>query len=83
MSLKFKNFIRTKFLFLILITFIPLIFGLIIYMTNEKDAYAAVNLSPDNHEIISLGKSVYSQNCASFHGIKLEGQKNWMSRLPD
>ena len=83
MSLKFKNFIRTKFLFLILIIFIPLIFGLIIYMTNEKDAYAAVNLSPDNHEIISLGKSVYSQNCASCHGIKLEGQKNWMSRLPD
>ena len=33
--------------------------------------------------IIENGKKVYANNCASCHGINLEGQKNWMSRLPD
>ena len=41
------------------------------------------SLNPDNKETILLGKSVYVQNCASCHGTKLEGQKNWMLRLPD
>ena len=27
--------------------------------------------------------SLYQNNCASCHGVKLEGQKDWMSRLPD
>tara|TARA_B110000003_G_scaffold226671_1_gene227698 strand:+ start:254 stop:760 length:507 start_codon:yes stop_codon:yes gene_type:complete len=83
MSLNFKSFIKIKFLLVIIIPTFLLFFGMIIYMTNEKDAQAAYILNPDNYDIVELGKSVYVQNCASCHGIKLEGQKNWMSRLPD
>ena len=54
---------------------------MVIYLSKEKVAKAAITLNPDNKEIILLGKSVYVQNCASCHGTKLEGQKNWMSRL--
>ena len=83
MSLNFKSFIKNKSLFLITVPSIILILGIIIYLAEEKVAEAAITLNPDNKETISLGKSVYVQNCASCHGVKLEGQKDWMSRLPD
>ena len=83
MSLNFKSFIKNKSLFLIIVPSIILILGLVIYLAKEKVAEASITLIPDNKEAISLGKSVYVQNCASCHGSKLEGQKDWMSRLPD
>ena len=83
MSLNFKSFIKNKFLFLIFIPSIILIFGMVIYLIEEKVAEAAISLNTNNKQTILLGKSVYVQNCASCHGVKLEGQKDWMSRLPD
>merc|ERR1711912_97689 len=76
MSLNFKSFIKNKFLFLIFIPSIILMLEMIIFMTEEKFAQAAITLNPDNKETILLGKSVYIQNCASCHGAKLEGQKD-------
>ena len=83
MSLNFKNFIENKSLFLVIIPSIILTLGMVFYFAEEKVAEAAITLNPDNKETILLGKSVYVQNCASCHGVKLEGQKDWMSRLPD
>ena len=74
MSLNFKSFIKNKFLFLIFIPSIILMLGMIIFMTEEKFAQAAITLNPDNKETILLGKSVYIQNCASCHGAKLLGK---------
>ena len=83
MSLNFKSFIKNKSLLLIIVPSIILILGMVIYLAKEKVAEASITLIPDNKEAISLGKSVYVQNCASCHGVNLEGQKDWMSRLPD
>ena len=83
MSLNFKSIIKNKPLFLIIVPSIILILGMVIYSAKEKVAEASITLIPDNKEAMSLGKSIYDQNCASCHGIKLEGQKDWMSRLPD
>ena len=83
MSLNFKSYIKNKSAFLIIIPSIILILGMVFYFAEEKVAEAAITLNPDNKETILLGKSVYVQNCASCHGVKLEGQKDWMSRLPD
>ena len=83
MSLNFKSFIKIRFLLGIFIPIFLLFFGIIIYMPKDKNAQAAYILNPDNRDIVELGKSVYVQNCASCHGVKLEGQKDWMSRLPD
>src|SRR5260221_7027512 len=33
--------------------------------------------------LIALGKTVYSDHCASCHGANLEGQPNWKERLPN
>ena len=83
MSLNFKSFIKIRFLLGIFIPIFLLFFGIIIYMHKDKTAQAAYILNPNNRDIVELGKSVYVQNCASCHGVKLEGQKDWMSRLPD
>ena len=83
MSLNFKSFIKIRFLLGIIIPIFLLFFGIIIYMPKDKNAQAAYILNPDNRDIVELGKSVYVQNCSSCHGVKLEGQKDWMLRLPD
>ena len=31
---------------------------------------------------VALGKTVYAEHCASCHGAKLEGQRDWKSPLP-
>jgi mono/diheme cytochrome c family protein len=36
---------------------------------------------PDNPAVVTRGKAVYDQHCASCHGAKLEGQPNWRKRL--
>ena len=83
MSLNFKSFIKIRFLLAIFIPTSLLFFGIIIYILKDKNAQAAYILNPDNYDIVELGKTVYFQNCASCHGVKLEGQKDWMSRLPN
>ena len=37
---------------------------------------------PDNPRQVELGKPVYDKQCASCHGIKLEGQSRWQEKLP-
>jgi len=37
-------------------------------------------LQPNNHSIVSLGKELYELQCASCHGVNLEGQEDWQTR---
>ena len=76
MSLNFKSFIKIRFLLGIFIPIFLFFFGIIIYMPKDKNAQGAYILNPNNRDIVELGKSVYVQNCASCHGVKLEGQKD-------
>ena len=48
-----------------------------------KKAEKSVSLLPKNHSVTNLGKLVYAENCASCHGMALEGQANWRQRDPD
>ena len=41
---------------------------------------AIVTLTPNVKAVVSLGKEIYAQNCASCHGINLEGHANWRQR---
>ena len=38
---------------------------------------ADISLNPDDQNFVDLGKLVYKNNCASCHGINLEGQEQW------
>jgi mono/diheme cytochrome c family protein len=44
---------------------------------------ATVSLRPDDALSVSIGKKVYAENCASCHGVNLEGQPNWRQRGSD
>lgn len=37
-------------------------------------------LVPNNRTVVSAGNSIYSKQCASCHGVTLEGQANWKTR---
>tara|TARA_B100001057_G_scaffold439388_1_gene472527 strand:- start:63 stop:362 length:300 start_codon:yes stop_codon:yes gene_type:complete len=47
----------------------------------DKPLSAEISLKPDDQDFVDLGKLVYKNNCASCHGVNLEGQKQW--RQPD
>lgn len=40
-------------------------------------------IAASDRALVMRGKSIYEQNCASCHGVKLEGQPNWRERLPN
>jgi mono/diheme cytochrome c family protein len=46
--------------------------------TMNKDI--KISMMPNDASLVSLGQKIYLQNCASCHGVKLEGQKNWQTR---
>ncbi len=42
-----------------------------------------IRLAPEDTALITLGRTVYDTHCAHCHGIKLEGQPDWQTRLPN
>jgi len=46
-------------------------------------ALAAVWLATSEPKQIALGRQLYADHCASCHGKNLEGQPDWMIRLPN
>lgn len=40
-------------------------------------------LAPDDGEVVNLGETLYSAQCASCHGKQLEGEPNWRMRDKD
>ncbi|MFC4346537.1 c-type cytochrome [Kordiimonas lipolytica] len=42
-----------------------------------------IQLLPNDHEVVALGRKVYQAQCAACHGVNLEGQPNWRERKPN
>ena len=78
------NFLRLKNIYL---TFFVIGIGVVLFgiagWSYRTEPRKFVVLLPNNAEIVQLGRLVYSKNCASCHGPKLEGQTNWRERGPD
>ena len=69
---------------------IPILFGFfalgsIFYLSPslffDDPLMADISLKPNDTDLVNLGKLVYKNNCASCHGVNLEGQERW--RQPD
>ncbi|MCH9852639.1 MAG: cytochrome c [Alphaproteobacteria bacterium] len=57
------------------------IIGIVIWQYNTTKSgnnnVTTIKLRHNNSQIVSLGKAIYFENCASCHGDNLQGQKNW------
>lgn len=42
-----------------------------------------VRIDPTSATQVASGKVIYEQSCASCHGVNLEGQPEWRSRMPN
>jgi len=40
-------------------------------------------LDPDDPEKVALGADIYTEHCASCHGVDLQGEPNWREELPE
>ena len=65
------------FLIIILFVFSIILIGFYAYTMNKDNK---IILMPNDVSLVSLGQKIYLENCASCHGVKLEGQKNWQRR---
>ena len=78
MSDKSKVKLMPLFLFA---TGVLLVGGTIFYFSSSLDkAEADISLQHKDHAVVDLGKAIYAENCASCHGVVLEGQANWRQR---
>lgn len=59
------------------------IYGVVTFFGSGASTDKNVELRPDDLKVVDLGKKVYDANCASCHGVKLEGEENWRERGPD
>ncbi len=60
-------------------TFAFLVVAIIVAQTAKDGAPRA---DPDNVQQVARGKQIYASSCAACHGVRLEGQPEWRSKLP-
>ena len=58
-----------------------LVGGVIFYFSSPLDkAELGISLQHKDRAVVDVGKATYAENCASCHGVVLEGQANWRQR---
>ncbi len=58
-----------------------LVGGVIFYFSSPLDkAELGISLQHKDRAVVDAGKATYAENCASCHGVVLEGQANWRQR---
>ena len=58
-----------------------LVGGGIFYFSSPLDkAELGISLQHKDRAVVDVGKAIYAENCASCHGVVLEGQANWRQR---
>ena len=73
-------YLKNKLIIIFISALLPIMYLFISYSNKSN---ASIDLNTTDNSIIVNGKKIYADNCASCHGVNLEGQKNWMSRLPN
>ena len=73
-------YLKNKLIIIFISALLPITHLFTLYSNKSN---ASIDLNTADNSIIVIGKKIYADNCSSCHGVKLEGQKNWMSRLPN
>ena len=72
-----KNTVNLVFVSISAIVILFLGAILFYFPSPSNKAEASISLLYKDLSVVGLGKSVYVENCASCHGMALEGQANW------
>ena len=73
-------YLKNKLIIVLISALLPIMYLFISYSNKSN---ASIDLNSTDNSILVNGRKIYADNCASCHGVNLEGQKNWMSRLPN
>jgi len=57
--------------------------GGLAWLFGGGDQTRAGQADPNDPARVALGRTVYQQQCATCHGVKLQGQPNWRERKSD
>lgn len=60
--------------------FVVLLIGMV--GLNFRGTAPISGTDPATTDVVARGKQIYAANCASCHGMNLEGQPNWQQELP-
>jgi len=74
-----KGKFKTKGIIIIVLLALIVLWGISKQASDKSANKLGAIFTPNDVKIISLGKSIYNENCASCHGIKLEGAADWKS----
>ena len=78
--MSYKNKVKLMPLFLSAAG-VLLVGGVIFYFSSPLDkAELGISLQHKDRAVVDVGKAIYAENCASCHGVVLEGQANWRQR---
>ncbi len=50
------------------------------YLKPQSNIKLGAIFSPDDKKLVAFGKKLYANNCASCHGMNLEGERDWKNR---
>lgn len=76
------NSVSVKWPLVVGLLLIAIASGAVLFATDSGNS-AVFELKPDDSELVSQGGELYAQNCASCHGVDLEGEPDWQSGNPD
>ncbi len=73
---------RSGIRYVVWIVVVAVLVGLAVAVSSRLDTRPAIPVQPQT-ENIKAGETLYTNNCASCHGVLLEGQKDWWKEGAD
>lgn len=65
---------------LIIVALLLAVAAAVFFSSESKPAFY---IDPTDQQRVSRGQAIYVQHCAACHGVNLEGQPDWRTRLPN
>lgn len=61
-------------------TLAAVVLGVGVFIYGSSQSLKHSHIDPSDTKLVADGKNIYAQNCASCHGVKLEGEPDWRIR---